>query len=114
MHLALPVRDGVVRESEWFAAYARLATLVGNDGTSPEAYRRTLDAAAAPMGVVGLVDFEFSGGAADWAERWAAGLRPAAGPDGDVRRRPRRRHRRRAAHRRPAARLRRAGSRWGR
>ncbi|WP_028474245.1 amidohydrolase [Nocardioides alkalitolerans] len=72
LHLAMPVRDSVVREAEWFAAYPRLATLVGNDGTSPEAYRRTLDAAAA-MGVVGLVDFEFSGGASDWLERWGAG-----------------------------------------
>ena len=72
MHLALPVRDSVVREGEWFAAYARLSTLVGNDGTSPEAYRRTLEDAAA-MGVVGVVDFEFSGGAREWAERWAAG-----------------------------------------
>ena len=63
MHLAIPVRDSVVRESEWFAAYARLGALVGNDGTSPEAYRRTLTTAAG-MGVVGLVDFEFSGGGA--------------------------------------------------
>ncbi|MCL8024025.1 amidohydrolase [Nocardioides bruguierae] len=72
LHLALPVRDSVVREAEWFGAYARLSTLVGNDGTSPEAYRRTMDAAAA-AGIVGLTDFEFSGGAAEWAERWVAG-----------------------------------------
>jgi predicted amidohydrolase YtcJ len=72
MHLAMPVRDSVVREGEWFAAYARLSTLVGDDGTSPEAYRRTLEHAAS-LGVVGIVDFEFSGGAREWAERWAAG-----------------------------------------
>jgi predicted amidohydrolase YtcJ len=72
LHLALPVRDSVVRETEWFAVYPRLVTLVGNDGTSPEAFRRTLDAAAA-LGVVGIVDFEFGGGRAEWAERWAAG-----------------------------------------
>ncbi|MFW6773000.1 amidohydrolase [Nocardioides sp. CPCC 205120] len=72
LHLAMPVRDSVVREGEWFAAYARLPTLVGDDGTSPEAYARTLDAAAA-LGVVGLVDFEFSGGAADWLHRWENG-----------------------------------------
>jgi predicted amidohydrolase YtcJ len=72
MHLAMPVRDSVVREGEWFAAYARLSTLVGHDGTSAEAYRRTLEAAAA-LGVVGIVDFEFSGGAAEWADRWAEG-----------------------------------------
>ncbi len=72
MHLAMPVRDSVVRETEWFAAYPRLVTLVGNDGTSSEAYRRTLDHAAS-MGVVGLADFEFGGGAEEWAERWADG-----------------------------------------
>ena len=67
-----------------------------------------LDAAAA-RGVVGLVDFEFGGGRDDWVERWAAGLRRAADPLGDVRRHPRRRDRRGPAHRRPAARLRRPG-----
>lgn len=72
MHLAMPVRDSVVRETEWFAAYPRLVTLVGADGTSPEAYRRTLDTAAA-QGVVGLVDLEFGGGREEWAERWARG-----------------------------------------
>lgn len=72
LHLAMPVRDSVVRETEWFAAYPRLATLVGNDGTSPEAYRRTLDHAAT-MGVVGLTDFEFSGGVPEWLERWHEG-----------------------------------------
>ena len=72
LHLAMPVRDSVVREAEWFAAYPRLATLVGNDGTSPEAYRRTMDHAAS-MGVVGVTDFEFSGGATEWIERWSEG-----------------------------------------
>ncbi len=70
MHLALPVRDSVVRETEWFAVYPRLVGLVGNDGTTPDAFRRTLDAAAA-RGVVGLVDFEFGGSRDDWATRWA-------------------------------------------
>lgn len=72
MHLALPLRDSVVRENEWFAVYPRLAGLVGTDGTSPEAFRRTLQAAAA-KGVVGLVDFEFSGSRHDWVERWSQG-----------------------------------------
>lgn len=72
MHLAMPVRDSVVRETEWFAAYPRLATLVGNDGTSPEAYRRTLDHAAS-MGIVGFTDFEFGASRADWLERWSQG-----------------------------------------
>lgn len=76
LHLALPVRDSVVRESEWFAVYPRLATLVGPDirggGTSPEDFRRTLDHAAS-MGVVGLVDFEFGASRDDWVERWHTG-----------------------------------------
>jgi len=72
MHLAMPVRDSVVRETEWFAAYPRLATLVGNDGTSPEAYRRTL-AHAASLGIVGFTDFEFGASRAEWAERWSQG-----------------------------------------
>jgi predicted amidohydrolase YtcJ len=69
MHLAMPVRDSVVRETEWFAVYPRLVTLFGSDGTSPDAFRRTLDAAAG-RGVVGLVDFEFGGSRDDWTERW--------------------------------------------
>jgi predicted amidohydrolase YtcJ len=72
MHLAMPVRDSVVREKEWFAAYPRLVSVVGADGTSPEAYRRMLDAAAA-QGIVGMVDFEFGASMAGWAERWAEG-----------------------------------------
>jgi predicted amidohydrolase YtcJ len=70
--LALPTRDSVVSEAEWFMAYGRLATVLGTDGTGPEAYRRSMEAAAA-QGVVGLVDLEFSGGVADWAARWADG-----------------------------------------
>ncbi|WP_166134735.1 amidohydrolase [Nocardioides ochotonae] len=72
MHLALPLRDSVVRETEWFATYPRLATLGGDGETSPPAFRRALDAAAA-LGVAGIVDFEFSGTPEDWATRWAEG-----------------------------------------
>ncbi|HEU5039067.1 MAG TPA: amidohydrolase family protein [Nocardioides sp.] len=72
MHFAMPVRDSVVRETEWFAAYPRLVTLVGTDGTSPEAYRRMLDAAAA-QGITGMVDFEFGASREEWAERWTQG-----------------------------------------
>jgi len=53
--LGLFSRDDVVRENEWFTAYERLNGLVGDAATSPAAYRRTLDAAAA-KGVVGIVD----------------------------------------------------------
>lgn len=98
MHLAIPVRDSVVREAEWFAAYPGIATLVGNDDTSPEAYRRTLDHAAS-MGVVGIADFEFSRGAEEWAERWAAGADLLRIRIGDVRRHPRAGHRGGPAHR---------------
>lgn len=72
MHLAMPVRDSVVREKEWFAAYPRLVTLVGADGTSPEAYRPMLDVAAA-QGIVGMVDFEFGASLEGWAGRWSEG-----------------------------------------
>lgn len=70
--LGLPPRDGVVREAEWFAAYPRLVAIVGVDATSPPAYRRTLDAAAA-LGIVGLVDFEVADGPAEWSQRWSEG-----------------------------------------
>ncbi|WP_245734559.1 amidohydrolase [Nocardioides exalbidus] len=70
--LALSTRDSVVSEAEWFMAYGRLATVLGTDGTGPDAYRRSMEAAAA-QGVVGLVDLEFSGGVADWVARWADG-----------------------------------------
>ena len=41
VHLAMPVRESVVSEAEWFRAYARLASVLGDDGTGPDAYRRT-------------------------------------------------------------------------
>ena len=70
--LGLGHREEVVRENEWFAAYEILNSLTGDSGTSPAAYRDSIESAAA-LGVVGLVDFEFSGGAAEWIERWHAG-----------------------------------------
>jgi predicted amidohydrolase YtcJ len=72
MALALPSREGVVAEGEWFRAYGRLATVWGDDGTGPDAYRRALELAAS-KGVVGLTDFEFSGGHEEWAHRWGNG-----------------------------------------
>ena len=70
--LAMPVREGMVAEAEWFRAYGRLSSVLGDDGTGPDAYARTLEQAAS-RGVVGLTDFEFSGGHEEWAERWHAG-----------------------------------------
>jgi predicted amidohydrolase YtcJ len=72
MALHLPSREGVVAEAEWFGAYGRLGSVLGDDGTGPEAYRRAMEQAAR-LGVVGLTDFEFSGGHEEWTERWAAG-----------------------------------------
>ena len=90
--LALSTRDSMVSEGEWFQAYGRLAGVMGSDGTGPDAYRRSMEAAAA-QGIVGLVDLEFSGGVADWVERWSAGADLAAGPARLLRRRARRRAR---------------------
>lgn len=83
--LELPLRDDVVREEEWFAAYDRLARLDG-DGAGPQAYREAL-ADAAALGVVGLVDLEFTGGVPAWQERWTQGcdllrVRAAIYPEG--------------------------------
>ncbi|HEX6150715.1 amidohydrolase [Nocardioides sp.] len=72
MTFALPSREGVVSEREWFAAYARLATLPGDAGTGPDAILRTQEQAAA-LGVVGVTDLEFSGGPDAWIDRWGAG-----------------------------------------
>ena len=69
--LGLPLRAGMVAEAEWFAAYEQLNSLT-DTRDEPAAYRESLDAAAA-LGVVGLVDFEFTGAVAAWRERWAEG-----------------------------------------
>jgi predicted amidohydrolase YtcJ len=71
--LGLPRHVGLVAETEWFAAYSRLGTLVGEDGTSPEAYLQTLRTAAA-KGVAGLVDLEFDQSLNAWPEREAVGV----------------------------------------
>lgn len=69
--LGLGVRHDVVRESEWFEAYTRLEQMVGQEATV--AAYRAVQAEAASRGIVGLVDFEFAGGADDWAQRWTQG-----------------------------------------
>ncbi len=70
LHLSL--REGVVAEAEWFAAYGRLGAILGDDGTGPEAMHRTQQLAA-ELGVVGITDLEFSGGPDAWIDRWEAG-----------------------------------------
>ena len=72
MTLAMPLREGMVSEREWFAAYPRLASMLGDDGTGPEALLLTQQDAAA-LGVVGVTDLEFSVGPDEWIERWEAG-----------------------------------------
>jgi predicted amidohydrolase YtcJ len=69
--LELPLRDGIVAETEWFGAYERL-TAITDIGDDPASYRASLDDAAA-LGVVGLVDFEFTGGIQAWRDRWSEG-----------------------------------------
>jgi hypothetical protein len=69
--LGLPLREGMVTETEWFAAYEHLNELTAT-ADDPAAYRQTLDAAAA-LGVVGVVDFEFTGAVDAWRERWSEG-----------------------------------------
>ncbi|WP_322937206.1 amidohydrolase [Nocardioides bizhenqiangii] len=69
--LGLPLREGMIAETEWFEAYQRLNALT-DAGDDPASYRRTLDAAAA-LGIVGLVDFEFTGAVEAWRERWSQG-----------------------------------------
>ena len=69
--LGLPPRDEVVRENEWFDAYPRVPVIAGRTDP-PAAYRDAL-AAAAALGVVGLVDFEFNAPREPWVERWQDG-----------------------------------------
>ncbi len=69
--LGLPMTAGVVSESEWFAAYARLGELL-DDEASPRAYARAM-ARARAVGIVGMVDFEFDNAPRTWAARWQAG-----------------------------------------
>jgi predicted amidohydrolase YtcJ len=67
----LAPREGVVLESEWYAAYRRIFEVAG-DETSPEAYLRTLTDAAA-KGVVGVVDLEYGEALDAWPDRLARG-----------------------------------------
>lgn len=70
--LGLPPRDGVVMETEWYAAYPRAGELYETAGGSPAAYRRMLERAAA-LGIVGMVDLEVGTAVEGWRERWHEG-----------------------------------------
>lgn len=71
--LGLPARTQAMDELEWFGAYAAISRL-------PEAQsglagvERTAVAAAAGLGVVGIVDLEFGGSFRDWPGRFADGV----------------------------------------
>jgi predicted amidohydrolase YtcJ len=65
--LGLAPRAGVVAENEWYDAYTRIDAVLTPD-LSPEAYRRTLDSAAA-LGITGIVDLERGQTAANWEDR---------------------------------------------
>jgi len=64
---ALPPREGVVAENEWYDAYTRIELVLEPD-LSPAAYRRTLERAAA-LGITGVVDLERGQTPADWEQR---------------------------------------------
>lgn len=62
--------DGLVRESAWFEALARLAVL---DPADPADYRAAV-AAAAARGIVGVTDMEFAPNVTEWPDRVGPGL----------------------------------------
>jgi len=70
--LGLRRRDEMLFEAEWYAAYARVHEIAG-DETSPEAYLR-MEAAAAALGVVGVVELEYGEGLDAWPARLAQGV----------------------------------------
>jgi predicted amidohydrolase YtcJ len=65
--LGLAPREGVIAENEWYDAHTRIEAVVEPD-LSPEAYRHTLDRAAA-LGIAGIVDLERGQLPADWEPR---------------------------------------------
>ena len=72
-------------EGEWYAAYARLAEIVG-DETSPDAYLR-MEQAAIAKGVVGVVELEYGEPFGAWPDRLGQGVdllrvRRSVYPDG--------------------------------
>jgi len=84
--LGLPARLGVLDEREWFPVFSRLSDLTTSRESTDVGYRAAVEAAAA-LGVVGIVDFEFGPGYREWPGRVADGIdqlrvRPAAYPEG--------------------------------
>lgn len=84
--LGLADRRGVITENDWFAVLQRLSTMPAARSGLAASYARCVRDAAA-VGVVGVVDMEFSAGHLDWPARFAAGVdqlrvRTAVYPDG--------------------------------
>ena len=82
----VPPVAGPLDENEWFPVFARLPELPLDRAEQERAYREAV-AAAASLGVVGIVDMEFGAGYADWPRRIAEGIdglrvRPAVYPEG--------------------------------
>ncbi|MDO5682514.1 MAG: amidohydrolase family protein [Propionibacteriaceae bacterium] len=71
--LGLAPRAGIVAETEWFEAYARLGALPAVRAQGERAIAGVV-ARAAALGVVGITDFEFGGAYADWPSRTARGI----------------------------------------
>ncbi|MFS3130484.1 amidohydrolase [Nocardioides sp. Bht2] len=83
--IGLPYRDDVVREAEWFDSFEKFQASMGAAATPADLAAAQRDAAA--QGVVGLVDFEFSGGPFTWPAWHEAGatllrVRASTYPDG--------------------------------
>jgi predicted amidohydrolase YtcJ len=71
--LGVPPRSGALDENDWFPLYARLAELPGGAG---QVERGVAEAArqAAALGVVGVVDLEFTDAFRAWPARLGAGV----------------------------------------
>lgn len=69
--LGLPLREGLVREGEWFALSPAVDALPAADPDEP---LRAAIADAASRGVVGITDFDFGNHLDVWRERNARGL----------------------------------------
>ena len=72
--LGMPPREGAVDETDWFPAFARLASLPGA-ATAAETGVVNVLRAAASVGVVGIVDMELDENQVTWPARFEAGVR---------------------------------------
>jgi predicted amidohydrolase YtcJ len=78
-------RDEPLQESEWFSIIGRLKDLPGDPASTASDHRAAV-AAAAALGVVGVIDLEFGTAYLDWPDHFARGsdllqVRAAVYPD---------------------------------